>query len=85
MDPPIAPEFVAAHTGIPLQQPRRAINLNVREMVDQIHHQGIFRTGDEEDMPYTAYGPAPQDGSATFLPPALAVAPHRPNRHIMRE
>ena len=54
MDPPIAPEFVAAQTGIPLQQPRRAINSNVRDMVDQIHHQGIFRTGDEDNMPYTS-------------------------------
>ena len=72
-------------SGIPLQQPRRAVNSNVRAMVDQTHQLRAFGTGSNDDMPYTSYGPSPPDGEAA-LPPGLVADPLAlPKRPFLQE
>ena len=84
MDPPIFPETFAESTGTPLQYQRRAVSQNARDMVDEIHWQRIFRTGNSEDVPYTAYGPTPPQGAAT-LPRGPSLSQAAPNRPLLRE
>ena len=73
MDPPIAPEVISAQTGIPLQQPIRALdNRHVRDMANQFHSSAQLRTGDRYTMPAPAYGPQQIDGTEA-LPIGVVV------------
>lgn len=84
-DPPITPEVFSTATGIPLQIPRRATNTDVRNMTDQLHQLSIFRTGDNDYMAYTAFGPTPPDGEPTLPPGLIAEPTARPNRPLLQE
>ena len=71
-------------SGTPLQQPRCAVNSNVRDMVDQIHQQSAFRSGSNDDMPYTAYGPSPPGGERTPPPGLLVDQTARPKSSVLK-
>ena len=68
MDAPLVPELYAETTGVPLQHVRQT-NRFVQDMTDTLHAQSIFRTGDPETMPHTAFDPTPENGESR-LPPS---------------
>jgi hypothetical protein len=83
MDPPIVPEALAAMRGDDLSG-RPVENSYWRTTVNDLHRTGIFRTGSQEEMPYTAFGTAPLDGSA-IQPPEYYIHQASSNRPFMQD
>ena len=78
MDSPIATEIDAVTTGVPMARPFQSENRHVHIMTDQLHNSAMFRTGNQDTIPPTAYHPATTGGNA--IPPGIFVNDLRDGR-----
>ena len=82
MDPPIAPEAVSDHTGIPLEQPSRTQNRYVREMVNDFHSIAPTRPMNADNAPPLGYNPLRRSDA---YPIGIAVDNHVASPHLFHD